>query len=341
VLLLAIAALPACTANSGEKSEQQNRVAGYVGETPITVAEVEDKATGELKKLEQQRFELLQNTLNAIAMDKMLAAEAEARGVTTEELIQIEVRDKVAEPTVKEISAFYEQNKARMGERTLEETSDRIKQHLAQQRATERAGVFENELKQKTGFRVTLEPPRYELQALTGETSSGPADAPVTIVEYADYQCPYCKRSHPGLVRLLADYGEKVRYVYRDFPLNFHPRAVPAAVAARCAGEQDNYWDYHNNLLEMEGDLSDDDLKQRAEQIGLNVDEFSACLTAGRYEDTIQAAFESGQKLGVTGTPSYFINGRMKVGAVPYEQLKEIVDDELARLEGTKAQSGS
>ena len=112
-------------------------------------------------------------------------------------------------------------------------------------------------------------------------------------------------------------------------------------MAARCAGEQDNYWDYHNNLMEMAGDLSDDDLKKRAEQIGLNVEEFSTCLTAGRYEDAIQAAFQSGQSLGVTGTPSYFINGRMQVGAVPYEQLKAIVDEELARLEGTKAESGS
>jgi len=131
-------------------------------------------------------------------------------------------------------------------------------------------------------------------------------------------------------------YGDKIRYVFRDYPLGFHKRAVPASVAAYCANEQGKYWDYYESLKVMVGDLSDADLNKRASDLGLNMDEFGACMTSGRHEPQVNAGFADGQKLGVTGTPTYFINGRMLIGAQPLDAFKAIVDDELARAAAQK-----
>ena len=110
--------------------------------------------------------------------------------------------------------------------------------------------------------------------------------------------------------------------MFRDYPLDFHPRAVPAGSAARCAGDQGKYWEYHEDLLSVDGDLSDADLQARAERVGLDMEAFATCRDSGSHDAVVQTAFQDGQALGVTGTPFFFINGRMLVGAQPYEELK-------------------
>ena len=173
-----------------------------------------------------------------------------------------------------------------------------------------------------------------------GEPTRGPDSAPITMVEFSDFQCGYCKRAEATVERLLAEYGDKIHFVYRDYPLQFHKRAEPASIAARCAGDQGKYWEYHNNLMNIRGDLGDADLKKRAEGTQLDMAAFSACLESEAHQSTVRASFQDGASLGVSGTPTFFINGRRLVGARPYEDFKSVIEDELqrARAKGVRVE---
>jgi protein-disulfide isomerase len=151
----------------------------------------------------------------------------------------------------------------------------------------------------------------------------------VTIVEFTDYQCPYCHRAQGVMDQVLARYAGKVRLVHLEFPLDGHPGAVPAARAARCAGEQGKFWEYHRSLMTAPGALDDADLKGRAASLQLSASAFASCLASDRHDDAIQASLAQGEGLGVTGTPAYFVNGRMLSGARPLEAFTEVIDGEL------------
>lgn len=312
-------------------------VVAYVGDEAITKDDLDKAASGQLMRVRQQEYEIRQNALDALIQKKLLDNEAATRKIAVADLLKMEIEDKSPNVEASEIDAFYEQNKARMGNRTREDVGPDIERQLQAQKQAERRNAFINELAARSSVKVLLEPPRLDVPVPEGAFAKGPATAPVTIVEFSDYQCPFCRRAHPTVEQLLADYGDKIRFVYRDYPLNFHPRAVPASVAARCAADQGKFWEYHNNLMVNQGDLSDTDLSKRAADLGLDEAEFATCTTEKRHEDAIQASFEDGAALGVTGTPAFFINGRAIVGARPVADFKQVIDDELSRLEGTKA----
>jgi protein-disulfide isomerase len=160
----------------------------------------------------------------------------------------------------------------------------------------------------------------------------GPEDAPITIVEFSDYECPYCQQWHTEVFdRLMLAYPEQVRLVYRDFPIsNIHPNAVPAAIAANCALEQDMFWDYHDKLFRMELGLSTDAYQEYASQLDLDVEKFVECLDSGRYEEEVQADFDFAANLGVRSTPTFFVNGIAVVGAQPFEVFQQVIEQELA-----------
>ena len=160
----------------------------------------------------------------------------------------------------------------------------------------------------------------------------GPEDASITIIEFSDYECPYCRRWHQEVLpQLIEEYPDQVRLVYRDFPLtSIHANAVPAAVAANCAHEQDGYWEFNELLFNSEQGLSTEAYQQYAEEIGLDSDSFDECLESNRYEDEVMADFEFASQLGIRSTPTFFINGIALVGAQPYEVFKQLIDQELA-----------
>lgn len=172
---------------------------------------------------------------------------------------------------------------------------------------------------------------RYDVSQ-DDDPALGPADAPVVIIEFSDYQCPYCKRWHDEVFeRMLAEYGDVVRFVYRDFPLgSIHPFAAGAAEAANCANEQNAYWDYHQALFSYKYNLDHDSLLQYANDLGLDMTAFRECLESRRYRDEVQADYNAALQLGVNSTPTFFINGRPVIGAQPYEVFANIIEEELA-----------
>ncbi len=168
-------------------------------------------------------------------------------------------------------------------------------------------------------------PPVTSDDHILGDVST----AKVILVEYSDFQCPYCTGHQDTLKSIIDEYGNDVALVFRHFPLSFHPEAVPAAVASECAAEQGKFWDYHDELFANSGDLGDDSYEEIANDIGLNVNDFLDCYESGRYEDEIAAEMAGGTSAGVTGTPATYVNGTKVSGAVPLATFQGIIEEEL------------
>ena len=166
--------------------------------------------------------------------------------------------------------------------------------------------------------------------ATTEGMTKGIENSPVTIIEYSDYQCPYCARAEATIKDVLDEYGSKIYFVYKDFPLPFHNNAQKAAEASRCALEQGKYWEYHDLLFENQQSLDSNSLKKYAKNMGLEEAKFSNCLDSNKYADAVKQDIGEGQKAGVSGTPTFFVNGEILVGAQPFDAFKEIIDKELA-----------
>jgi protein-disulfide isomerase len=341
-----LAASPACIRRppaaeeklEGSKAPATRKpgVVAEVGGKPITQRELDLQVADRLGELRQQEYEARRDALEEMVSERLFAAEAAARGLSTEALLAAEVDAKVTSPDPKAAEAIYEKNRARLEGRPRDQVLREIEAMLRRQGGAERRAAFRKELARKAGVRVFLEAPRVEVKVPANAPSLGPADAPVTIVEFADYQCPYCQSAQATVEEVLKRYPGKVRLVHRDFPLDNHARAVPAARAARCAGEQQKFWEYHRDLLSARTDFSDQDLKKRAGSLGLNLTTFSSCLAYEGADAEIRSAMESGRQLGVTATPTFFINGRMLVGARPIDQFEQVIEEELSLREARR-----
>jgi len=323
-------AAPAAAATASTGSGDST-AAATVGGSVITMDELDKAAANQLAKIRQQEFQVRNDVLSGMIQQKLVTKEAAARNVSEADLMKAEVDSKVLAPTQDEISQYYEKMKSRMGGKTLDETKGDIERALRVQKGNERRAQFFTELSAKNEVKILLDPPRATIALRPGAPVEGPANAPITIVEWSDYQCPFCKRAHPTVEQVLSEYKDKVRFVYLDYPLPFHQMAMPAAQAVHCAEDQGKFWEYHKNLFEVAGDLSTADLTKRATDLGLDSAAFQACTDSKKHDALIKANYDDGSALGVTGTPAFFINGRMLVGAQPIEQFRELINDELSR----------
>lgn len=305
-------------------------VVAEVNGAPILLAELDQKAANRLSRLRQEEYDIRRQALDELVAEKLVEAEAKKRGLSTEALLKKEVADKVEPLSPAAVLSIYEQNKPRFGSTPKDQAIARIREVLDQRAQAERRTAFGKELRAGARVAVRLDPPRAKVAVPDGAPSTGPASIPVSIVEFTDYQCPYCHRAQNVIEQVLARYPGKVRLVHMDFPLDGHPGALPAARAARCAGEQGRFWEFHKDLMTVNGSLDDADLKARAQKLGLKAGDFGSCLASGRHDSTIKASFEEGETLGVTGTPAYFVNGRMLSGARPLEDFAQVIDSELA-----------
>jgi protein-disulfide isomerase len=292
------------------------------------VDEAVSKASFEVR---QQYYDLQRQILDKVIIDRLVEKAAKESGKTKEALLKAEIDDKVKPVTSDDIHTLFEADKARMGGKTEDQVRGQIEQYLKGQRTQDQKDAFESELKRKAKVQVKLEPPRQTVEIPQGWPSVGPENAPVTIVEFTDYQCPYCQRAQNTLDEIMTQYGTKVRVVPRDFPLEFHNRALFASRAVHCAGDQKKFWDYHADLLRHPSDLSDSDLEQRASTLGLDAGIFKTCLSSEKHDATIHASQEAGMKVEVRGTPAFFINGRFVNGAMSKGAFVQIIDDELSR----------
>ncbi len=328
-----IAFIGALALGWGASATAQDKPAGplaIVAGTPIEASKVDDLVRAQLMDLRAREHQLRSQALDALVTQALLEKEAAARGIAPEALHKAEVEDK-AVVTDADAKAYYDANKARIGAGTSEaDALAQIKSGLAQQRQAERRAAFSRELRKKYDVKVLLEPYRVPVEVGKAPVRGNPK-APVTVVEFSDFQCPYCVRSRPTVNRVRETYGDKVRWVFRHFPLDFHAQAEKAGEAAACAGEQGKFWEMHDLLWTNTAKLQVGDLKAHAATLGLDAPRFGQCLDSGKYAGLVEADREAGQGYGVSGTPAFFVNGRPLVGAQPFDAFAQIVDDELQR----------
>jgi len=311
-------------------------VVATVGSAAITLADVDQRAleqsTGNFgsMSLAQALYEARRLALDELVGEKLIAQEAKARGVEASALTDQEINAKIAPVSDADVATWYQANPGRVQGASLEQVRAPIRQLLVQERTQVVYAAYLERLKGKTPVRITLEPPRRAVAAAEGATQ-GPANAPIELIEFSDFQCPYCLRAHPILKQVLSTYGDKIRFVYRNYPLPNHPNARPAAEAAQCAAEQSKFWAYHDRLFADQGKLSNDDLKRTAAELGMDAGKFNACFDSHKYQARVEADVRAGNEAGVSGTPSFFINGRMLTGAQPFEAFKRTIDEELER----------
>jgi protein-disulfide isomerase len=304
-------------------------VVATVGDQKITQSELEAHVKPRLIELETERYDALREGLDEMVATQLLKQEAKARGTTPEALEKAEIDGKIAKPTDAEVQAVYDENKEQIGNQTLDQIKPRIVEYLQQQKSAERREAFLNELKAKYKTKIALRPPVVEV-ATAGRPEKGGKQAPVTIIEFSDYQCPFCKRAEDVVDQVVKAYGDKVRVVFRDYPLPMHTDARLAHEAANCANAQGKFWDYHRKLFANQSALSEANLKTYAKEVGLDQAKFDECLAKKPYKAAIDKDLEDGAKVGINGTPAFFINGRMLSGAQPFEKFKEVIDEELA-----------
>ena len=317
----------------------EDRPAATVAGEPIPLAAVDDVVRSQLMEIRAREHQLRSQALDALIAQSLLEKEAKARGVSEDALEKTEVLDK-AVVSEEEARAYYEANKARIGSMPEEEALKQIRTGLAQQRQGERRAAFAKELRSKYDVKVMLEPYRIPV-ALGDAPVRGSAMAPVTVLEFSDFQCPYCVRSRPTVAKIRETYGDKVRWAFRHFPLSFHDKAEKAGEAAACAGDQGKFWEMHDRLWASTQKLGVPDLKQHAVALGLDAAKFDQCLDSGQHAGLVARDEETGQGYGVSGTPAFFVNGRPLVGAQPFEAFQQVIDDELARAGAPAAAAAS
>ncbi len=272
---------------------------------------------------EKKRHDVLEANLEGLVREQLVELAAAADGVPSEQWLQTARAASRAQVSDEEVGALIDGN-PRLARANRDQIEPQVRDYLAEE------ALYED-LKQRFAVDYGLEPYRVEVEAL-GPSKGGGAAAPVTIVEFSDFQCPYCKRVVPALDQAVEKYGDKVRLVFRQFPLNsIHPEAQKAAEASLCAADQGKFWPLHDAMFQDQSKLAVADLESTAERLGLDTTEFARCVEEGDHADAVLADLRAGAAIGVSGTPALFINGRPMSGAVGFEALAEVIDDELER----------
>jgi protein-disulfide isomerase len=331
VLSTGLSMAPLSAAVAGPSQTPPTSVVAVVNGKEITEQEVLDRVRGEMLKLEAQMYQVRRNGTEELISEYLLEQAAQARGLTRDQLLQQEVDSKAGEVTDKEVEDFYAANQARI-RKPLDEVRPQVQNYLQQNKLTEARRSYLKTLRDKAQVKLYLTPPIVDVSA-EDAPFKGPVDAPITIVEFSDFQCSYCKRVLNVLNEVLERYPDKVKLAFRDFPIvNIHPHAQKAAEAAHCAAEQGKFWEFHDLLFEKQDAIPTANFVDHAKALGLEVTTFQACVDARKHQEKVERNYAAGVKAGVSGTPAFFINGRLLSGAQPLEAFKAVIDEELERL---------
>ncbi len=320
-------------AQTPAKSQGPGAVVAEADGVPVTFEEMDKRAAQALYALRQEEYEARRQAIDEILVDRLVEKESKRRGLSIAELKKAEIDDKVKPATPAEIAAAYDRAKAqgRVGGRSLEQVRPEIEAAFRQRRENERRNDFRETLFAASKVQIKLDAPRVPIEVPPNTPIVGPAAAPITLIQYSDYQCPYCHQAQASIDKVMETYAGKVRFVHQEYPLNFHPRAFAASLAARCADEQGRFWDFHRNLMLSPGSFEDADIQARATTLGMDAPRLATCMASGKYDEVVKQSQTAGLAVGVNSTPTFFINGRRVTGARPFETFKEVIDDELGR----------
>lgn len=326
----------ACTKGTSQpqfeyKSSQGNGVVAKFGDIKITDKDLNSEIAAEIFEAESKVFDLKFNQIKAIMIDKLVEKEIGGKQMTVDEYIEKNIVNKI-KISEKQIKDFIKERKIPK-EHLNPQIQERIKEFLKNQ---EKLKAIDGWLADKTGSKAIEifipRPARPRFEVTVGEAPTfGSKEAKVTVVEFSDFQCPFCAKGAEILKELKSKYGNKIQVAFKNFPLDFHKQAKDAAIAGLCANEQgeEKFWKMHDKMFENQNKLSIDDLKALAKDIGLDSKKFDACLDAKKHLAQVESNIEEGKNIGVKSTPTFFVNGMMINGAQPLEVFSELIDQEL------------
>ena len=329
----------------GPSSAKSDQPAYEINGKKVTLEKVYQEDPSALYELDKKKFDLVDQRAKEAYFEFFWTQQASKSKKTVEEAIK-DYEDANIKVSDKDVADTLEQFKdhPQVAKLSKEEQQQQVREYLKDRARRELNDSILAAALKKGELKVLYPEPKEPIFEVTvkdsdhtrfSPTSSKPVkckgnDCAITVVEYSEFQCPFCSRVLPDVKRVLADYKGKIRWIVRDFPLSFHDRARPAAIAAHCAGEQGKYWEMYTELFENQTALADEDLEKYAKNIKLDQKKYDKCIANPKsVERTIDENFESGVKLGVTGTPAFFINGRRLSGALPYSEFKRVIEEEL------------
>jgi len=340
-LLVAAGAIAAFTCSSlfasgADSPPKKDTVVAEVNGAVLTLADLERSRPTALFQARENYYEGQRRALEDYIDEYLLAQEARKENVSVAELLERHVNSMIAkDPSEETLRVYYE------GVDTTEpyeSVRGKIVDALRQRRMGKAKTAYVQSLRSKAGIVLQLEAPRAPI-SMKDTPVRGPAGAPITLLEYADYECQYCQQIQPAVERLQDEYKGKLAFAYKDFPLQMHANAQKAAEATRCAEAQGRYWEYHDTL-EKTKQLDLPALKDHARTLKLDPTAFDKCLANSEKADAVKAHATEAQTLGLQGTPTFFVNGRFVSGAVTYERIRAVIEEELKAAERQSASSG-
>jgi protein-disulfide isomerase len=306
-----------------------------IGNTILTEDDLRKDMGMSLYETENQLYQMKSGWVDQKAKFILFDQAAKEAGLSQPAWVNREIDSKVVPPTPQEIDQLAPRFAVKGSTAApTQAMKDQAKSFLVNQRRTQQENAVYQQLVQKNPIEMLFakpEAPHIEITYAADDPMRGSKTAPVTIVEFTDFQCPYCKRSQDTLRQVEANYGSKVKLVEKQYPLPFHNRAKPASEAALCAKEQGKFWEMHDKLFPSQS-LEDADINRFAQEVKLNGKKFDKCLAEHKYMSRIDADIAEGQRYGVRGTPHFFVNGRPINGAQPYDAFKSAIDEELSKI---------
>jgi protein-disulfide isomerase len=305
-----------------------------IGGHVVTADDLMHKEAGKLLQARYKYYLAERDALEQFINDQLLEMQAQKESMTVEELLKRHVSVNVKDPTEDQLRFYYEGVQT---DETYEVARPNIIETIHQLRMAKAKETYITSLRSEYGVVVELNQPTGKVEA-GNDPRLGPEKAPVQVVEFADYECPYCQKVSDDLKKLREQFGNQVSLVYKDYPLPMHPLAERASEAARCAGLQGKFWEFHDSLFETKK-LDLPELKQEARALKLDTVRFDQCLDSSEQAPIVKKNVLEGQRLGLTGTPSFFINGHFMSGAIGYAKLRETVLQELSGITGPKKEN--
>jgi protein-disulfide isomerase len=316
-------------------AQGDSTVVAEVGGQKITMGELEQEESAKLLTAHYQYYQAQSKALDDLIAKTLLEQKAKSEGLTLDQLMDRDIKSKVQDPTEDQMKVYYEGLET---DQPYDQVRQKILDKIRELRTKKITAEYVKALRDKTTINVELAPPQAKVEVANSLTY-GPKTAKVTLVEFADYECPYCQKVAPDMKKLMADLGDKVTFEYRDFPLPMHARAEKAAEAARCANKQNKFWDFHDEIFHSK-ELDVDQLKAQARALKLDAAEFDKCLDTGEEAAAVEKDKKEGIRLGISGTPSFFINGHYLSGALDYAALRQVVEQQLSAPTQQVASSG-
>jgi predicted DsbA family dithiol-disulfide isomerase len=321
IVAVALASAGSIAAQAPSADEAVAKINGRT----VTRAELYEKQATTILQQRYDAYRAERETLGQLIDNQLLETEARRRSLTTQKLLEQEIDAKVKDPTDAELQVFYE---GAQTDQPFESLRAQLLARVRQSRTKKAREAFLGNLRSEAKIQILLPPPFTEV-TVDDAPARGPKNAAVAFVEFADFECPFCRQMQPEIEKLLQEYNGRVVLFYKDFPLSIHPHAQKASEAARCAGQQNAYWPYHDILFREGSSLEVPQLKQYARALRLDTARFDTCLHSGAQAAAIQKDLAQGEHIGVSGTPGFFINGHFISGVVSYETLREVVEQQL------------